>query len=103
MSELVDLSKIPQPDFIEPLNFEVIFNARKAAFLNLIEDEAQKAVWQTRLALESEPVVMLLQENAYRELLLRQRINNGALSLAHAAGADLDAVAANYNVARLVV
>lgn len=105
MSELVDLSKIPQPDFIESLNFEAIFNARKAAFLNLIEDEAQKAVWQTRLALESEPVVMLLQENAYRELLLRQRINNGALSvsLAHAAGADLDAVAANYNVARLVV
>lgn len=105
MSALIDLSKIPQPDFIEELNFEAIFAARKQAFIDLYEKQEDKAFWQQRLQLESEPIVKLLQENAYRELLLRQRINNGALavSLAHATGADLDAIAANYNVSRLVI
>lgn len=105
MSALIDLSKIPQPDFLEALNFEAIFEARKQAFIDLYEKPEDKVFWQQRLQLESEPIVKLLQENAYRELLLRQRINNGALavSLAHATGADLDAIAANYNVARLVI
>ncbi|AWX15597.1 baseplate assembly protein [Mergibacter septicus] len=104
MSALIDLSKIPQPDFIEPLSFEAIFNARKIAFIRLYPEEEQ-STWQQRLSLESEPIVKLLQENAYRELILRQQINNRALavSLAHAKGADLDNIAGNYNVKRLVI
>lgn len=105
MSALIDLSKIPQPNFIEPLNYEAIFNARKQAFINLYDNENDREFWRNRLALESEPITKLLQENAYRELLLRQRINNGALavSLAHATGNNLDNIAANYNVQRLII
>ncbi|MGL6052089.1 MAG: baseplate J/gp47 family protein, partial [Aeromonas salmonicida] len=46
-----------------------------------------------------------LQENAYRELILRQRINEAAVAnmLAWAKGADLDNLAANWNVQRLTI
>ncbi|MGV5943123.1 baseplate assembly protein, partial [Escherichia coli] len=66
--------------------------------------DEQEAVIRT-LELESEPVTKLLQENAYRELLLRQRINEAAqaVMVAYAMGGDLDQIAANYNVKRLTV
>ncbi|HEK2466889.1 TPA: baseplate J/gp47 family protein, partial [Pseudomonas aeruginosa] len=53
----------------------------------------------------SEPLTKLLEENAYREMLWRQRVNEAALAnmLASAQGADLDQLAANYNVKRLVI
>ncbi|MNF79165.1 Baseplate J-like protein [compost metagenome] len=46
-----------------------------------------------------------LQENAYRELILRARINNAAVAnmLAWAEGADLDNLVGNWDVERLVV
>ncbi len=52
------------------------------------------------LALESEPIVKNLQENTYREVLLRQRINEAAQAamLAYAIGSDLDQLAARNNV-----
>lgn len=58
-----------------------------------------------RLALESEPITKLLQENCYLQLLERQRINSAAQAtmLAYATGTDLDVIAANFNVERLVV
>lgn len=57
------------------------------------------------LSLESEPLTKLLEENVYRELLLRQRINESAraVMVAYAKGADLDQLAANYNLSRLVL
>ncbi len=66
--------------------------------------DEQEAVIRT-LELESEPATKLLQENAYRELLLRQRINEAAqaVMVAYAMGGDLDQLAANYNVTRLTV
>ena len=47
----------------------------------------------------------LLQENAYREVIWRQRVNESAraVMLAYAAGHDLDNLGANYNVERLVI
>jgi phage-related baseplate assembly protein len=57
------------------------------------------------LALESEPLTKLLQESAYRETLLRQRVNEAALAvlLPFAQGADLEQIGARFNVARLVI
>ena len=42
------------------------------------------------LTFESEPVVKMLQENVYRELLLRQRINEAAkaVMVAYSGGDD---------------
>jgi phage-related baseplate assembly protein len=58
----------------------------------------QEAIART-LALESEPIVKLLQENAYREVIWRQRVNEAAqaVTLAYSAGRDLDVVAGNNN------
>ncbi len=58
-------------------DFETLLAERKAEFVALHPKDEQEAVMRT-LELESEPVTKLLQENAYRELLLRQRINEAA-------------------------
>lgn len=50
---------------------------RKATLISLYPAGQQEAVART-LSLESEPVVKLLLENAYRELILRQRTNEAA-------------------------
>lgn len=104
MSQLVDLSQLPAPDVLEELNFETLLAERKAQFIALFP-ESERPFWQARLALESEPITKLLEENVYFQLLERQRINNAAQAtmLAYATGNDLDVIAANFNVQRLVV
>lgn len=100
----IDLAQLPDPKVVEQLDYEQILEQRKAALLALWP-EAERAEIAARMALESDPLNKLLQENAYRELVWRQRVNEAALAtlLAKARGADLDQVAANYNVRRLVV
>jgi phage-related baseplate assembly protein len=100
----IDLAQLPDPRVVEQLDYEQILEQRKAALLALWP-EAEREEIAARMALESDPLNKLLQENAYRELVWRQRVNEAALAtlLAKARGADLDQVAANYNVRRLVV
>ncbi|WP_193092400.1 baseplate assembly protein [Halomonas colorata] len=104
MSTPIDLSQITPPDVIEPLDYEALLSERKARLIELtpIDDRADLAA---TLALESEPLTKLLQENAYRELLLRERINDAAraVMLAYAAGGDLDQLGANFQVTRLML
>lgn len=97
MSTPVDLSRLPPPDIVEALDFEVILAALKADFI------ARWPAFSTDL--ESDPVVKLLETAAYRELTVRQRVNDGARAtmLATATGADLDNLAALLGVERLVV
>ncbi|MBF0783874.1 baseplate assembly protein [Muribacter muris] len=104
MSEMIDLSKLPAPDVLETLDYETLLAERKAKFISLFPAD-ERAFWQARLALESEPITKLLQENCYLQLLERQRINNAAQAtmLAYATGNDLDVIAANFNVKRLVI
>ena len=100
----ITLSQLPQPDVIEVLDFETILAERKAYFVSLYPADQQAAIAAT-LALESEPITKLLQENAYRELILRQRINDAAVAnmLAWAKGSDLDNLVANWKVQRLII
>ncbi|WP_413722720.1 baseplate assembly protein [Sodalis sp. RH24] len=100
----IDLSQLPAPLVVEALDYESLLTERKATLVSLYPEEEQAAVART-LTLESEPIVKLLEENAYRELILRQRINEAAqaVMLAYANGADLDQIAANFNVSRLTV
>ncbi|MBR7777373.1 baseplate J/gp47 family protein [Undibacterium rugosum] len=104
MSLSIDLSNLPVPDVVEPIDFETIYAERKAAFVALYPTE-QRAEIVATLALESEPISKLLQENAYREMVWRQRVNDAARSvmLTFARGTDLDQLAGNFNVARLIV
>ncbi|TBP45858.1 MULTISPECIES: baseplate assembly protein [Klebsiella] len=101
---VIDLSQLPPPQIVDEPDFETLLTERKAEFVALYPAEEQEAVART-LMFESEPVVKILQENVYRELLLRQRINEAAqaVMVAYAISGDLDQLAANNNVERLTV
>ncbi|WP_273973875.1 baseplate assembly protein [Serratia ureilytica] len=100
----IDLSQLPAPLVVAVLDYEDILAERKATLISLYPEEQREAVART-LALESEPIVKLLQENAYREVILRQRVNDAAkaVMLAHATDEDLDQLGANFNTPRLVI
>lgn len=100
----VDLSQLAPPDVVEMLDFETIFSARKAELIALYPEDQQGDIAAT-LELESEPITKMLQESAYRELLLRSRVNDAAraVMLAYANDADLDQIGANYKMQRLLL
>ena len=100
----IDLSQLPPPQIVEQIDFEQILAERKAYMISLwpAEEQAQIAA---RLEIESEPLTKLLQENTYRETVWRQRVNEASLAnlLATARGTDLEQLAGNFNVKRLVI
>ncbi|MCV1936404.1 baseplate assembly protein [Escherichia coli] len=100
----IDLSQLPAPDVVETLDFETILAERKATLVSLYPEEQQDAVART-LAFESEPLVKYLEENAYREVIWRQRVNDAAkgCTLAYASNNDLDVMAGNNNTGRQIV
>lgn len=100
----IDLSTLPAPNVVEVLDYESILAERKDELVAAFPAAEQEAI-AARLALESEPLTKLLQENAYRELVWRQRVNEAALAtmLAFATGSDLEQIAAHFNVYRLTI
>ncbi|ENV09293.1 hypothetical protein F966_01949 [Acinetobacter higginsii] len=102
----IDFALLKKPQIIEEIHFEQILSERKQSLLDLYADdlETQLSI-QATLQRESEPLTKLLEESAYREMILRSRINNAALSvlLAFAEKTDLDAVVANYGITRLLI
>ncbi|MDQ9534438.1 baseplate assembly protein [Serratia marcescens] len=100
----IDLSQLPSPQIIEPLDFETILVDVKAAMIAAFPADQQASV-AAALSLESEPLNVIAQAMAYRELLLRRRINEGAAAcmLSHAEGTDLDNLAANLDTERLTI
>lgn len=93
----VDLSRLPFPDVVETLSFDAILAAMLADLVARMPEFSA--------LLESDPAFKLLEVAAYRETLIRQRVNEAAkaIMLAYASGSDLDHIAANYNLARLVI
>src|SRR5690606_32302159 len=77
---VIDLSQLSASQIVDVTDFESLLKVRKSAFVALYPADEQDAVRRT-LELESESVTKLLQENAYREILLRQRINEAAISI----------------------
>lgn len=100
----IDLSQLPDPSVVEAIDYEQILAERKAYAVSLWPADEQAAI-AALLALESEPLTKLLQENAYRETLWRQRVNEAALAtlLAKARESDLEQIAAGVNVQRLTI
>ncbi|EOZ0908387.1 baseplate J/gp47 family protein [Klebsiella pneumoniae] len=100
----IDLSQLPKPTIIEELDFEIILAEVKAVMVAAFPADQQAAV-AAALGLESEPLNIIAQAMAYRELLLRQRINEGAAAcmLSHSTGDDLDNIAANMDTERLTI
>lgn len=102
---IVDFEQLAKPQMIEDLDFETLLLERKTALIELWDAEEDQDKIRAILDRESEPLTKFLQENVYRELILRHRINTAAQStlLAFANGSDLDAVVANFAIERLVV
>lgn len=100
----VDFSLLSKPSMVEEIDFENLLTERKTALIALFDSEQQATITAV-LARESEPLTKFLQESCYREIILRKRINEAALStlLAFATDTDLDAVVANYGIKRLLV
>lgn len=100
----IDLSQLPAPQIVEQIDYELILAERKAYMISLWPIEEQSEI-AARLEIESEPLTKLLEENAYRETIWRQRVNEASIAnlLALAKGPDLDQLAGNFNVTRLVV
>ena len=97
MSAPIDLTLLSAPAVVEALNFETIFAEM------LADLQSRDATFDALV--ESDPAYKILEVCAYRELLIRQRVNDAARSvmLAYAAGTDLDHLAAAYGVERLLV
>ncbi len=95
----LDLSLLPAPAIVETLDYEAILAEMTAALIALAPE------LEAALAVESDPLIKLLQVCAYREMLLRARVNDGgrAVMLAYATGSDLDNLAALFGVARLTL
>ncbi|MEI2830074.1 baseplate assembly protein [Pseudomonas mosselii] len=95
---VVDLSQLPAPQVLESLDFEGVYGEELQRFRAYMGDK-----WDALL--ESDPITKLLELGAYRRMQNRARVNDAAkaLMLAYARGADLDQLAANVNLQRLVV
>ncbi|ALN92518.1 baseplate assembly protein [Lysobacter gummosus] len=93
----VDLSRLPPPALVEPLDYETILAKRIAKFRELFPDFDGLT--------ESDPSIIHLQESAYRELVFRQRVNDAAKGgmLAYATGTDLDHIGARDNITRYML
>lgn len=93
----IDLSKLPIPDVVETINFETILQ-------EILTDYYARNPEHTAL-LESDPAYKLAEVTAYREVLLRQRVNDAAraVMLAGTKGKDLDNLAALVPVQRLML
>jgi phage-related baseplate assembly protein len=97
----VDLSQLPLPAIVETLDFETIVAAQLADF-----QARMTATGQPFTALvESDPAYKVIESAAFREMLMRERVNEAckAVMLAYAAGTDLDQIAGNYDVERLLI
>jgi phage-related baseplate assembly protein len=93
-----DLSALPAPDVLEPLDFEDVYAESLGTFRGYMGDN-----WTA--ALESDPVTKVIEVGTYNKVGNRARVNDAgkALLLAHAIGSDLDHLGANVNLKRLVI
>lgn len=83
----IDLSKLPEPEAIEDLDYEVILSEIKSDFL---------ALWPDYSGEPHDPITKVLEVAAMREMMLRQSHNEKAsqIMLAYAKGSNLDALGA---------
>lgn len=93
----INLTSLPEPSVVATPLFIEIKREIVAAFLELVPGY--------KLLLESDPVAKVIEVWAYREMILRARINETAKAnlLAKASSGDLDQLGAFYNVQRMLI
>ncbi|MGS1093114.1 baseplate assembly protein [Aquamicrobium terrae] len=97
---MADPLALPSPSIIEGLDYEAILGALMA---DVRDRFAGAGIDYDVGHLETDPVKIVLEAAAYREMLLRARVNDAAKAnlVAFSEGTDLDHLAAFYDVARL--
>lgn len=100
--DVIDLSRVPVPDAIKSLDYESILSERIADLLRRFDESG---IPYDVEGLETDPAIILQQEDAYRELLQLGAINDAvrAVLLASSWGTNLDGIGAMFGVARMVV
>ena len=90
----MDINLPDTPAIIETISFEAIKTENIAELKKILPDYEP---------LESDPFMLLIEAFSYKEMFLRQRINNSikATLLSTATGTDLDNVAVFYGIERL--
>ena len=90
----MNLSDLATPQIIEELSLNEILEEMRIKFVSIATEFTAY--------LESDPLIKLMEIAAFRELLLRQRINQAAKAnlLAFAIENDLDNLAAFYGINR---
>ncbi|MEN3238540.1 baseplate J/gp47 family protein [Methylobacterium ajmalii] len=93
----IDFARLPPPAVIETIRYEDL--------LDLYQDRVLKAnpALEKALQLEQSPINIVLETEAYGEMMVRARVNAAAraVMLPFAVGSDLDVLGALYNEARL--
>lgn len=95
----LELDQLPSMQVLETLNSELIIEERMKQFVELWRKNDPPAGAQYDVDnLEFDPIKINQEANAFFELLLRDRVNQAAkgVTLAYAAGSDLDAIASRY-------
>lgn len=95
----INLSNLPAPAVVETLDFETIVQEMRDDLVDRFP--AIEGV----IDLESEPARKLIEVFAYREVVMRARINSAAraVMMAYATGSDLDHIAAMFGVERFLI
>lgn len=95
----IDLSKLPAPEVIKTVEYEVLLAEMKAEAIRLMPE------LEAFLALESEPATKTLRVCAYYRMLDRLEFDDGAraLMLAYSTGTNLDHLGAFFGVERPII
>lgn len=93
----INLALVAAPKVVEELDFEQVYAEMLADLLERMPE--------FDALLESEPVIKILQVAAYRETVLRQRVNDAAraVMLPYSTGTDLENLGALFGVTRLLI
>ncbi len=79
---MIDLSAMDPPDLVETLDFEATYQLKLAHFKSIYPD------WTA--ALESDPVVKVLELAAYDEVRYRARVNDCGRAVPRAGAASVE-------------
>lgn len=93
----IDFSRLPAPKVIEEIDYETLVKIYQNQVVERLPSLARA------VKLEQSPTNVVLETEAYGEMLVRARVNSAAKSvmLPFAGGSDIDALAAFYNVSRM--
>ncbi|MGV1823255.1 baseplate J/gp47 family protein [Agrobacterium vitis] len=99
---MVDLTTLPTPQMLQSIDAEAMITTMATAFVAWAQDNYGVDVTGI-VSLEGEPIAVQIEFQAYQRAALYASFNDVLKSnlLAFAAGADLDALAADHGVTRL--